>query len=188
MSDNASQQISDAALILKHGGVIAYPTEAVFGLGCDPFNKKAVAKLLKIKHRPQAKGLILIGANWQQLEALVKPINPQAMVQIFETWPGPSTWVFPKSSIVPEWIHGDYNSIAIRITDHPVAKQLCQVFNGPIVSTSANYEGFPAIRDLDTLKMTFSKQIDFIVPGSVGPRTNPSEIRDAISGEILRKG
>jgi L-threonylcarbamoyladenylate synthase len=184
-----NKEIIAAAEIISRGGVIAYPTEAVYGLGCDPFNPEAIARLLHIKNRSADKGLILIAAEWKQVEYLIKPINPKLLARILATWPGPTTWIFPADEqVVPSWVRGKNTSIAIRVIDHPEASALCHAFNGPIISTSANLEGFPPIRDRRTLEMTFAENIDFILPGSVGNRINPSEIRDAISGEIIRPG
>lgn len=181
------QDISTAVTILKRGGVIAYPTEAVFGLGCDPFNIDAITRILQIKRRALNKGFILIASSWKQVENLTQPISPMALSQVLATWPGPVTWVFPVASDVPEWITGDHGNIALRITDHPVAKALCEEFGGPIISTSANATGFPPVRDLRTLQMTeLIDEIDAVVAGEVGRLTNPTSIRDAITGEVLR--
>ena len=186
--------LGPALLALKQGKVIAYPTESMYGFGCDPFNINAVTKLLRIKQRHIKKGFILIGANFQQLESLVQPIDYNALNQVFSTWPGPFTWVFPASSEVPEWIRGANHGVAVRVTNHPIAKSLCEQFRQPIISTSANQEGFPPARDEHTLRMTLKKvsdsnsTIDYIVSGKIGDATKASEIRDAVTGKVLRKG
>lgn len=188
MGQTIPHSLSDIALVLQHGGVIAYPTEAVFGLGCDPYNRKAVQKLLEIKQRDPTKGLIVIGASWQQLEPLIAPVPTPTLARVFATWPGAITWVFPASANAPKWIQGENHSVALRIPAHALARQICMSFKGPIISTSANLEGSPSIRDLTTVKMLFGKQVDMVVPGKVGDRIRPSEIRDAISGDVLREG
>lgn len=188
MRTEYNPDIQKAVASLKQGEIIAYPTESVYGLGCDPFNAEAIAKLLQLKNRSMDKGFILIAADWRQVEPLVQPVAAQALARALNTWPGPTTWLFPKQPNVPYWIYGKHNNIAIRVTDHPVASLLCYAFAGPIISTSANEEGFPPIRDQRTLEMTFGKKIDCIVSGSLGNRTKPSEIRDVISGEIIRAG
>src|SRR3990167_4516311 len=127
--------------VLQQQGVIAYPTEAVYGLGCDPFSELAVKKILKLKKRDINKGLILIASNWKQIENLIQPIPDEKLSQVMQTWPGPVTWLFPASDEVPRWISGAHSTIALRITAHPIAKALCEKWNGPIVSTSANKEG-----------------------------------------------
>jgi L-threonylcarbamoyladenylate synthase len=180
--------LSEAIKVLTDGGIIAYPTEAVYGLGCDPFNETAVRRLLAIKQRSVEQGLILIASEWQQVHQLVKPIAAENMAQVEATWPGPVTWLFPASAVVPTWIRGQHSTIAIRITSHSIAKQLCQRFNKPIVSTSANVSGQEALRDTLGVKLAFNNKIDYILPGRVNGLANPSEIRDAISGEIIRPG
>lgn len=178
---------TNAVLILKKGGIIAYPTEAVYGLGCDPFNMDAVSHLLQLKQRFISKGFILIAAHWKQIQPLVQPIPQDTLDNVFATWPGPVTWVFPVQPEVPTWIHGEKSTIAVRVTQHPIAAKLCQLFGGPIISTSANITGQTPIKDLDTLLATFPDGIDFIVPGPLGNQTQPSQIRDARTGAILRR-
>lgn len=178
--------LNAAVNCLQKGQVIAYPTEAVYGFGCDPFNAGAVTKLLQLKQRPVEKGLILVAATWEQVEFLTEPVPPRALMQVFADWPGPYTWVFPASSAAPKWICGKHNTIALRVSAHPVVSQLCQSFGGAIVSTSANRDGQPPLRDSRTVKIMFANQVDCIVPGKVGGQPNPTVIRDAISGAILR--
>ena len=182
------KELNDAISCLQKGGVIAYPTEAVYGLGCDPFNIDAVARILQIKRRGIKKGFILLASEWEQLEPFVESIDPPALARVFSTWPGPVTWVFPATPDTPLWIRGGHTSIAARITDHPIAKSLCDLFDGPIISTSANRTGYPPVRNEKTLRLTLGNEVDVIVPGEVGTLHQPTEIRDAITGEVLRPG
>lgn len=179
--------IHQAAKILHQGGVIAYPTEAVFGFGCDPFNEDAITRILLLKQRSIKKGFILIASEWSQLESLTAPIDPKAFARVKASWPGPVTWVFPARPNVPFWIRGQHTTVAVRITQHPIASALCKKFGKAIVSTSANTEGSPPLRDAKVLKMTFGDKVDFIIPGKVGTSHRPTMIKDAISGEILRE-
>jgi L-threonylcarbamoyladenylate synthase len=182
-----AQEILKSALsCLKQGLVIAYPTEAVYGLGCDPFNLSAVQRLLTIKGRSMEKGLILVASEWSQIESLIEPIPPPSLAQIFSTWPGPNTWVFPANQHVPDWIKGRHSTIALRISAHPIIQELCRTFASPLVSTSANRESELPLRDTRSVEIMFGKQIDFIVPGKVGGQANPTTIRDAITGEYIR--
>jgi len=178
--------LKTALACLRQGQIIAYPTEAVYGLGCDPFQAEAVSRLLQLKQRSVDKGLILIAASWSQIESLVEPVPPPALAQALASWPGPVTWVFPAGSTVPSWIRGRHRTVALRVSAHPVVQELCQAYGGPMVSTSANREGEPPLRDFRAMQMMFGKQIDFIVPGKVGGLSNPTPIRDAISGQTLR--
>lgn len=180
------KHLQKAVTHLKRGNVIAYPTEAVFGLGCDPNNIDAVSRILQIKHRALDKGFILIGSSWEQIEPLVNYIRPDLLTRVFETWPGPITWLFPASNQVPDWIRGSHESVAVRVTAHPIAKQLCELFGGPIVSTSCNKSGDPPARDIRTIKLTLKDTVDCVVDGKLGGRLTPSEIRDALTGEVIR--
>ncbi len=173
---------------MDQGGVIAYPTEAVYGLGCDPFNAHAIAKILQLKQRSIEKGFILIAERWEQVASLVLPIKPRALHQVLDTWPGPITWVFPANKdTVPKWIQGQHQGIAIRISNHPIVQALCYQFKKPLVSTSANIQGQPPIRDAHTVKMTFGHQINVIIDGKLGSQIHPTTIKDAITGEVIRK-
>ncbi len=187
MSSITAAVLNQAVHCLRQGKVIAYPTEAVYGLGCDPFNSKAVGCLLQLKRRPVEKGLILVAADWNQIESLVQPIPPPALAQVFASWPGPYTWVFPASSTAPSWITGKHNTIALRISAHPIVQQLCLAFGGPIVSTSANRQNEHPLRDYRSIQIMFGKEIDFIIPGKVGGAQKPTSIHDAISGIALRE-
>ncbi len=141
---------------LKRGDVIAYPTEGVFGLGCDPFNEVAVRKLLLIKQRSPAKGLILVADRWDVLAELTAPVDENQLARVLITWPGAVTWVFPASNAVPAWITGNFNSVALRVSKHPMIKAICEAFGGPIVSTSANPGGEAPARDVATVERYFA--------------------------------
>ena len=169
------------------GGVIAYPTEAVFGLGCDPLNPDAVARLLAIKHRDSAKGLILIAADITQLEPFIQ-LSTGLRDRLLKTWPGPVTWVVPAAAGVPAWLTGGRDTIAVRVTAHPVAAALCRVTDLALISTSANLSRHPPLRSPLAVRRMLRTRLDYIVPGQVGTRRKPTEIRDAVSGKLLRAG
>lgn len=173
---------------LHQGGVIAYPTEAVFGLGCDPDNEAAVLALLAIKQRPVEKGLILIAANYSQLLPYVddKAIPLEKRYQIFSSWPGHVSWVLPASKAAPKWITGQFDSIAVRVSAHPVVQQLCTAYGKPLVSTSANLSGQPSITDPLELEQSLGGMLAAIMPGALGGATQPSQIRNALTGDIVR--
>lgn len=183
--------MTELALVLQalqQGGVIAYPTEAVYGLGCDPDNEAAVLALLAIKQRPVEKGLILIAANYSQLLPYVddKAIPLEKRYQIFSSWPGHISWVVPASKTAPKWLTGKFGSIAVRVSAHPVVQQLCGAYGKPLVSTSANLSGQPAITDKHELQQSLGDKLSAIMPGPLGGATQPSQIRDALSGNIVR--
>ncbi|HVV67589.1 MAG TPA: L-threonylcarbamoyladenylate synthase [Gammaproteobacteria bacterium] len=178
--------IIPAVEALQNGGIIAYPTEAVYGLGCDPLNQEAVLRLLVLKKRPVAKGLILIAATWEQLVPYVEPVSTEVMAKVLSTWPGPFTWLFPVSPKTPDWIRGEHRTVAVRVTAHPIACALCSHFARPMVSTSANITGQAPARDADSVNKMFAMGVEVIVQGEVGGLLQPTEIRDVVTGKILR--
>lgn len=173
-----------AAEVLRGGGVIAYPTEGVFGLGCLPNELKAVQRILEIKHRDPSKGLILIAANPSQLEDWID-LSDDACLP--DPDPGnPVTWIVPAADRVPPAVRGDNAGIAIRITTNPVAQAICLSAQSPIVSTSANLSGQAVAEDQASLRRQFGGLVDYIVPGDCGPSSGASEIRILATGEVLR--
>jgi L-threonylcarbamoyladenylate synthase len=179
--------IQQAVETLRQGGIIAYPTEAVFGLGCDPWHKDTVLQLLKLKNRSLEKGLILISDSWDKLEQLVEPIEKTRLEEILVTWPGPYTWIFPaRLDLVPTWIRGSHMTVALRVTDQPIAKEVCRLYGKPIVSTSANREGEAPMRSAAEIQKAFPTGVDFILEGSVGTLSQPTLIRDALTGNFVR--
>jgi len=183
----ATTPVRVACAALRAGGVIAYPTEAVWGLGCDPRNQGAVDKLLALKRRDWRKGLILVAADFAQLEPFVQLPSRTAQKRAFSTWPGPATWIFPASDHTPMWISGERDSVAIRVSAHPLVQALCLAYGGPIVSTSANRAGHDAARSASAGRLAFGRSIDALVPGALGKLESPTVIRDVISGMILRR-
>ncbi len=176
--------VEEARALLKKGGVLAYPTEAVYGLGCDPFNQHAVEKIGILKHRSMSKGLILLIADWSQLMPLIGFVTDAQLDSVRATWPGPVTWVFPKSNLIPEWLSGQHDGIAIRMTAHPVSRALCT--EGPVVSTSANISGNVPVVDLLHLQELFPQGVDAVLAGDLGGLSQPSSIFDVRSGIRLR--
>ena len=173
-----------AAEILLGGGVIAYPTEGVFGLGCLPRDTDAVRRLLDIKKRDPSKGLILIAANAPQFDDWID--LPDAVVIPEPDPTQPITWIVPASSRVPPVVRGDNAGLAVRITTNPVAGNICRSVASPVVSTSANLSGQAVAPDEETLRRQFGDLVDYVVPGACGPASGPSEIRELLSGKILR--
>lgn len=168
---------------LRSGAVIAYPTEAVYGMGCDPFNATAVAKIRTLKNRAASKGLILIASDWQQVQHFV---DTTRIENIMNDWPGPVTKVFPATKQAPHAVCAQNNSIAIRLTDHPIAKNLCQMFGSAIISTSANTEGQLPAKTQSEVAHYFSSEIEIIIDAPVGNLDSPTQIIDAITGEVYR--
>lgn len=179
--------IDEAVARLRAGAVLAYPTEAVWGLGCDPLDAAAVRRLLALKSRPVAKGLILVAAAPAQLDGLVDwdALAADARAAVSASWPGPHTWIVPATPRLPAWIRGDHADVAVRCSAHPVVRALCEGF-GPLVSTSANPAGAPPPRTLDAFDPGLLAAVDGVVAGGTGPLDRPTTIRDARSGRTLR--
>ncbi|CFR20253.1 sua5 YciO YrdC YwlC family protein [Yersinia kristensenii] len=181
--------LADVLRALQQEEVIAYPTEAVFGLGCDPDSEKAVKALLALKQRPWQKGLILIAANYEQLKPYVDDaaLSDVQREAIFSSWPGPVTWVIPARPETPRWLTGSFDSLAVRVSDHPLVQQLCSQYGKPLVSTSANLSGQEPCRTTEDVRKQFGVSLP-VFTGLVGGRLNPSEIRDALTGKQFRQG
>ena len=175
-----------AARVVKHGGVIAYPTEAVYGLGCDPANQAAVLRVLELKQRPVSKGLILVAAEFEQLTPWISPLPDKARAELMTTWPGPITWLLPVNRLTPKWLTGDHKTLAVRISNHPPVRALCKYLDSALVSTSANIAGRLPARNVLKVRRQFGTQIDYIVSGRLGTSNNPSVIRDWATGRVMR--
>jgi L-threonylcarbamoyladenylate synthase len=186
--------LREAARAVAAGGVIAYPTEAVFGLGCDPLHPGAVLRILDIKGRGIDKGLILIAADFAALLPYVEPLDSARMAEIRASWPGPNTWLLPARPHTPGWLTGAHDTLAVRVTDHPVAAALCRacarygghIGSGALVSTSANLSDLPPARSPLAVRRQLGDAPDLIVAGRAGSRGRPSTIRDGRSGRVLR--
>lgn len=169
------------------GGVIAYPTEAVWGLGCDPYNQEAVARLLRIKRRPEHKGLILIAASTDQVAPLLKGLSSEQLAQLDITWPGPNTWLLPDpQGLIPSWVKGQYSEVAVRVSAHPLVQQLCEAWGGPLISTSANPAAARPAGSALKVRAYFGCRIDYLLNGELGGLEKPSTIRSITSMSTIR--
>ncbi|MDD5365169.1 MAG: L-threonylcarbamoyladenylate synthase [Gallionellaceae bacterium] len=166
---------------LAQGGVIAYPTESCYGLGCDPMNARAVARILSLKGRPKSKGLILIGSAPAQFAPyLAEP--PAAWPQY---WPGPTTLLLPAARHCPRWLTGHHRKLAVRATAHAAAARLCQALGMALVSTSANRSGRRMLRTAAACRKAFGARV-WVLDGRIGKRRRPSTIVDPASGGVFR--
>ena len=174
--------LDEALVDLKQGKVIAYPSEGVWGLGCDPQNEEAVYRLLKLKNRPVSKGLILVSGKLEQMKPYIN-IN-KYKVKLMTKWPGSHTWVVP-TEITPNWITGKNKSVAIRMSSHPIIKEICKKFRGAIVSTSANIQGERPLMTKEEIQGVFGDLT--IVDGVVGSHKGPTPIQDVETNKWLRE-
>lgn len=182
--------LQQAVDYLKQGHVLAYPTEAVWGLGCDPFNQAAFDKILQLKQRPIEKGVILVAATMQQAEPFLAMLSIKQKNKIEQTWQASNnqeqatTWLVPLTDAVPTWISGQHDKVAIRITHHPLVQQLCLAFGGAIVSTSANPAGLAPAISAQQITDYFADVA--ILDGQLGQCTTPSRIIDIVTGNVIR--
>ena len=179
-------EISEAAAILRGGGVLAYPTEGVYGLGCDPDDQAAFERIFAIKRRPPEQGVLLIAADFAQVEGWIGEAPEVAFERARQVWPGAHTLIFPRSPRVPDWVTGGHAGIALRVTAHAPAAALCRAFGGPIVSTSANRHGEPPARRAQDIVAVFGDELDGVLDAPLGGLDRPTPITDAVSGAIIR--
>ena len=170
---------------LKHGGLIAYPTESCFGLGCDPDNRRAVQRLLKLKQRPQHKGLILIASSYRQVAHYLQPLTPDQQLQLRIAGAQAVTYLMPVRHTAPRWLRGSHDTLAVRLTAHKQAAQLCRGVNSALVSTSANRSGQRPAKTYAQCQRLFGRKV-WVLPGQVGKRKKPSTIRMWGDGKIIR--
>ncbi len=180
--------LTHAVATLRSGGVIAYPTESCFGLGCDPRNRAAVRRLLQIKRRSSRKGLILIADCRCRLSPFVETWDVNMSVEMQSSWPGAHTWLLPASRYASRLLCGDHHTLAVRVIAHAQAAQLCRLAYMPLVSTSANRSGRRVLRSGQAVLREFGDSIDYLVDGRIGTANAPSIIRDGRTGEVLRGG
>jgi L-threonylcarbamoyladenylate synthase len=173
------------ARTLDQGGVIAYPTEGVWGLGCLPESSSGAAQILWLKQRSLHQGLLLVGADQAQFDPYLEGLTEAERAELGAHWPGPVTYLVPDNGFAPKWIVGEHQTLGLRVSAHPLVAQLCRTL-GPLVSTSANISGRPAAMSALDVRRYFGGHVDLIVPGNLGGRVGPSEIRMLGSGQRVR--
>ena len=187
----SNTDLNYAVEMLKQGHVIAYPTEAVWGLGCDPNQEQAFQKILNLKKRPIEKGVILLAEDIERIRHLLDPLEKSIQAQIIASWQPlktqqrATTWLLPVSDAIPKWIYGQHDRVAIRVTQHPLCQNLCRAFDGLIVSTSANPAGLTPAKNAQQVRDYFQDQL-YILDGALGQSPEPSRILDAVTGAIIR--
>ncbi|MCB5161215.1 L-threonylcarbamoyladenylate synthase [Marinomonas algarum] len=178
--------VTQLADIIRQGGVVAYPTEAVWGLGCDPFNHAAVERILKIKDRPESKGLILVAGAEQHLTPWLTSLDKEAAKRLVSINTIPTSWVVPDTSTTPAWVRGAHHSVAIRLSQHQPVQALCQAFGGVLVSTSANPAGLAPALSAQAVADYFGDKIDAIFDAPLGQASQPSQVKDILTGQLFR--
>ena len=183
-------EVLQAVDVLHQGGVVAYPTEAVYGLGCDPKNLSAVKTILQLKQRNKEKGLILVASSFDQFENYIQPLEKPIEQKLLDSWKDKSaaiTWLVPVKKETSKYLKGQFDTLAVRVSHHPIVKELCEKFGGAIISTSANIATQEAARTAEEVKQIFADKIDFIIEGETDLNAQPSEIRDALTDKIIRQ-
>lgn len=185
---NAARHTSSRSLAahLKRGGVIAYPTESCYGLGCDPGNRRAVQRILKLKQRPQRKGLILIASHYHQVARYLQPLTAAEQLRLQQDGAQAITYLMPVKPSCPRWLRGAHDTLAVRFTAHPVAKELCRNLNSALVSTSANRSGQRPAKTYAECQRMFGKKV-WVLRGRVGKRKQPSTIKAWADDRIVRE-
>lgn len=179
-------ELSAACEIVRQGGIIAYPTEAVFGLGCDPNNEQALDRIIDLKGRDSHKGFIIIASSLKQLDNYILPPSPTLMQRLEQDWPGPVTWILDASANLSELLTGGRTTIATRVSAHPVVQALCNELGMPLVSTSANISGQTECRTTQSVHDIFGKSIDAVIDGETGDLDGPTPIIDGATLKRLR--
>jgi L-threonylcarbamoyladenylate synthase len=178
--------LAATAAAIRAGGVVAYPTEGIWGLGCDPLNEEAVRRILALKKRRMEQGLILLAASEAQLAPFAAPFAPDIAKRIHPSWPGPVTWIVPAAADCPAWLTGGRPTLAMRVTAHPPARALARAAQTALVSTSANPHGEAPAKSAEDVRTFFGETIDAVLDAPLGDLPGASEIRDAATGRIVR--
>ena len=178
--------LQSAVHALHQGQIVACPTEAVWGLSCDPDNDEALAHLMRLKQRDPAKGVIVVAASIDQLQPWLAGLPLELHAPLVASWPGPNTWLVPDNGRSHALVRGAHKSVALRVTAHPVMQALCNAFGGPVVSTSANLASEPPAMTADEVSALFGDELGAVIHGELGDNPRPSTIRDLVSGQVLR--
>ena len=181
-------RVDSAARIALEGGVIAYPTEAVYGIGCLPWHEEALLRVLSLKRRSALKGLIVVAASIDQLEPLAVLPGGAIGDEMRARWPGPFTWIVQARPAVPALLTGGRPTIAVRVSAHPIVQRLCRRTGSALVSTSANLSGAAPARSALAVRRRLGRYVDCVLAGPLGDSARPTEIRDAATGKVLRRG
>lgn len=179
-------QLHQIVRLFRSGGIISYPAEAVWGLGCDPLNADAVSRLLALKGRMAGKGFILVASSLEQLQDYLLPLSSSIQDKVDRFWPGPVTLLLPARDDVPWWLKGQYQQLAVRVSTHPVIKKLCDAWNGPMISTSANLSGRHPAMNIHQVRRYFGNELDAIIPGELDKPGRPTPIIDIATDRVLR--
>ena len=167
------------------GAVIGYPTDTIWGFGCDPLNHASVQRILDIKGRGRAKGLILLASSLDQCEGFID-VDSEQRRTLGQPCERPTTWLVNAGEACPAWIRGQHPTVAVRITRHPLIRQLCESLGFPLVSTSANRSGRATVRNALQMQRQFGDEVDYVITGFSTGGGGASEIKSLATGQVLR--
>lgn len=170
---------------LKRGGLVAYPAEACYGIGCLPRHAHALRKLIRLKKRPQNKGMIVIGNSLPQLRPLLQRPSESLAAMLENEWPAPTTFLLPCRRLPPLLRGKGRSKLAVRVPAHEGARQLCAIAGTPLVSTSCNRSGGRPCKSRREAQRLFGRDV-WIIGGRIGRQKTPSRIIDAETGKRLR--
>ncbi|MFC1528534.1 L-threonylcarbamoyladenylate synthase [Candidatus Latescibacterota bacterium] len=190
MNKTEQTKIDDAVTVLKNGGIVVYPTETVYGIGCDPLNRAAYERIHRLKKRNDDKQMLLLACSLSQVEQFAGRLADIPSRLAREFWPGPLTMVINTLSEIPEYLYGNSGGVAFRVTSHPVAASLANNSGYPITSTSANISGYPPVSNYEEALKMFGKEAEIVLENSIPFSGTPSTIIDLTSDEpkIIREG
>jgi len=190
LPSDIQEQVEKGVSILKQGGIVAFPTDTVYGLGVGANNQQAVARVYRVKERPRNIALPLLLANISQISEVAEPVPPIAWLLAHNFLPGALTIVLHKSNLVSDIITAGGITVAVRVPAHPIPIALAQGLGAPIVGTSANVSGKPSALTADEVYSQFGNKIDLVIDGGWCPGGRESTIIDVTGEEpiILREG
>ena len=180
-------QLRYGVYCLNDQGVIAHPTDTIYGLSALVSQPKAIHKLLRLKRRNASKGLILLSSSIDYVLPFIQALTPEMLGKIIQKTQQPTTYLIPKSSVAPYYICGQFNTVAVRITSDPIVKFLCQKTHSALLSSSANITGCKPIKNGIKLRQYFANQLDYIIsPNQANNHHQPSMIKHLITNEQYR--
>ena len=172
---------------VENGAIIAYPTDTIWGFGCHPLRASSVIKILNIKQRPVAKGLILLSSRMEYCAPYIDPdLSEEQIDLVLQQNQHPVTWLAPAARNCPVWLRGVFSTVALRITNHPFIEAICSEMHSPIVSTSANRHRRSTIQSALQARRQFGEELDYIVTGFNTGTNRASEIKSLATGNTVR--
>ncbi len=180
-----ARAVDEASRLIRAGGVVAFPTDTLYGLAADPFSPAAVQRVFDVKGRGAERALPLVAADVSQIEDRIGALSPLTVRLARRFWPGPLTVLIPAPATLGPNVTGGTGRVGVRVPDHPVARALCRACGGPLIATSANRSGEPATEEPDEVIRTLGNVIDGILDGGRAPGGPPSTVID-LAGEAPR--